>query len=820
MKIRTQLIAGLVTFALLLVIISGLVITTNQQAEHLVEQERIANSIALEVGELGYLSNDYILHREPPQAERWNAKFSSISDHIAGLSVDRPEQQAIVRNLEANLKNTGSVFDDIVSSPAQPGGTDIGLVRLSWSRMAVQNQGMVFDAGRLANLLRDQEDELSQARNLLIFALMGAFVALLLTSYFLFSRRTLKSIADLQEGARIIGSGNLDHAIPEKGDDEITELSRSFNLMTADLKGVTASKADLEREVASRKLAEENLVRANERLSRSEQDLLVKNDDLNALNEELTATQEELQQNLDELTRAEAKVQRLAQQRQIALDAARLGWWHYDPITKVASWDERYREIFGVTGYQSPNDEILATRMHPKDREGVWAKVEAALDPVDPQTYSAEYRINLPDGSMRWIEAHGIASFEGVGESRQATSFVGTVADITERKLAEEALRWLSQFPEKNPSPVLRVAADGALLYANAPAQDWLATLGWQADGPLPDQVHALAEDARRQHQAVESEICNPAGSTFWLSAVQPPGEDYVNLYGRNITERKQAEEERQQLLIQLENRTHELEEIAEKLQTANEELQTTNEEMEMANEELQTITEELALLNRELEEAHHEANLYLDIMTHDVRNANNVSSMYADLLVDLAEGDLKTYVGKLHDSIDRSTEILKNVDTIRRVQSESARLVPVDLDAAIREEIGNFPGASIRYEGWWSYVLADSLLPGIFTNLIGNAVKFGGPGVKIAIHVEERDGEVLVSVEDTGPGVPDEVKDKLFTRFERGMAKGKGEGLGLFIVRTLVTRYGGRVWIEDRVPGHPEEGAAFRFTLREPDRT
>jgi signal transduction histidine kinase len=56
---------------------------------------------------------------------------------------------------------------------------------------------------------------------------------------------------------------------------------------------------------------------------------------------------------------------------------------------------------------------------------------------------------------------------------------------------------------------------------------------------------------------------------------------------------------------------------------------------------------------------------------------------------------------------------------------------------------------------------------------------------------------------------VPDEVKRKLFTRFERGMARESGQGLGLFIVRTLVERYGGKVRVEDRVPGRPEEGAA-----------
>ncbi len=68
----------------------------------------------------------------------------------------------------------------------------------------------------------------------------------------------------------------------------------------------------------------------------------------------------------------------------------------------------------------------------------MWAKVEAALDPADPQPYAAEYRIYRSDGSLRWVEAHGIAAFEGEGEQRRATSLVGTVQDITERKQAEE----------------------------------------------------------------------------------------------------------------------------------------------------------------------------------------------------------------------------------------------------------------------------------------------------------------------------------------------------------------------------------------------
>ena len=142
---------------------------------------------------------------------------------------------------------------------------------------------------------------------------------------------------------------------------------------------------------------------------------------------------------ITERKHADEALQRLSLQRQLALDAASMGWWSYDPATKISTWDDRYREIFGVTGYQSPNDEILK-RLHPEDLPGVWAKVEAALDPADPQQYSTDYRIHLPDGSMKWIEAHGIALFEDIGESKRAVNFIGTVADVTERKKAEEEL--------------------------------------------------------------------------------------------------------------------------------------------------------------------------------------------------------------------------------------------------------------------------------------------------------------------------------------------------------------------------------------------
>ena len=219
-----------------------------------------------------------------------------------------------------------------------------------------------------------------------------------------------------------------------------------------------------------------------------------------------------------------------------------------------------------------------------------------------------------------------------------------------------------------------------------------------------------------------------------------------------------------------------------------------------------------------ELRAAHGEANLYLDIMVHDINNANAVALGYADLLAEMLEGRERQMVWKLRSGISRSIEIIQNVSTIRRLRSGETTVRPIDLDAVIRAGIAHHPDAAIVYEEKPVWVMADDLLPEVFTNLVSNSVKFGEPGVEIRIRVEEDDGMVEVSVEDTGPGVPDPVKPLLFTRFVRGTNTRSGKGLGLYITRMLVERYGGSIRVEDRVPGHPECGAAFRFTLQRCD--
>jgi PAS domain S-box-containing protein len=124
---------------------------------------------------------------------------------------------------------------------------------------------------------------------------------------------------------------------------------------------------------------------------------------------------------------------------QLALDAALLGWWQYDPIHGLVWWDTRMKEMFDVAEDRTDIEEFKR-RVHPDDIERVWAAVEAALDPTNLKPYADEFR---RDGEVRWTEGHTLVHFEGMGRERRAVSMVGTAQDITERKSREERERLL-----------------------------------------------------------------------------------------------------------------------------------------------------------------------------------------------------------------------------------------------------------------------------------------------------------------------------------------------------------------------------------------
>ncbi len=393
MKIRTQLIISTVFFVVALAIISASVVSTNQQVERLVKQEALAKNIELKAGELSYLSNDYLLYHESQQIDRWESKYSSLSDDVSNLTAGSPEQQVLVDNIKASRQRLKDIFGDIVSEienepENQPNTADPDFIQVSWSRMGVQTQGIVFDASRLSQMLRDVAEQKEQQNNLLIFALMGAFVAFLLTDYLLIYRRTLKSVLNLQDGTRIIGSGNLDHSIYQKKGDEIGELAHAFNLMTANLKTVTASKADLEREIVERKQAEE------------------------------------------ELCKSEVKY------RTVADYTYNWEFWR-NPEGRLLYCSPSCKRITGYSADEFLADSnLLRSVVYPDDLK-IYDNHFYEGKREELSEHEVEFRIVRPDGSVRWI-GHTCQSVFDAG------LFLGTRGsnrDITERKRSEEALR-------------------------------------------------------------------------------------------------------------------------------------------------------------------------------------------------------------------------------------------------------------------------------------------------------------------------------------------------------------------------------------------
>jgi PAS domain S-box-containing protein len=168
-----------------------------------------------------------------------------------------------------------------------------------------------------------------------------------------------------------------------------------------------------------------------------------------------------LVRDISERKAAETAVRTSNMRLQLALDAARLGLWLYDPAQLTLSRDSRFNEIVGITDPHADVSAVVA-RILPEDIKRFCDAAAAALDPLDPKPFVGEFRIVRDYGEIRWIEVYGMTTFEGGGAAHNAVVMVGTAADITERKRAEEeqqlSMRELSHRTKNLLSVVLSIA--------------------------------------------------------------------------------------------------------------------------------------------------------------------------------------------------------------------------------------------------------------------------------------------------------------------------------------------------------------------------
>ena len=211
-------------------------------------------------------------------------------------------------------------------------------------------------------------------------------------------------------------------------------------------------------------------------------------------------------------------------------------------------------------------------------------------------------------------------------------------------------------------------------------------------------------------------------------------------------------------------------------------------------------------------------------MVVHDLKSPLSGILGSLEMVLDGDAGPLApAQVRLLRDAQERGGDVLRMVDNLldlSRLEESAVRLQPRELDVGrlLREVAGDWnvraerEGARLAVEGPAGVgVRADEgMLRRVLANLIGNALRHGGPGVAVRVSAVRADEGVKVSVADNGRGVPEAEHEAIFRKYGRVQADGASSGLGLTFCKLAVEAHGGRIWVQSR----PGEGAIFHFVL------
>jgi PAS domain S-box-containing protein len=528
-----------------------------------------------------------------------------------------------------------------------------------------------------------------------------------------------------------------------------------------------------------------------------------------------------------ERRRAEAALIDSERSSRLAIEAARLGVWDYDPRAGLMSWDDRCRQMLGVEADSALSyDELFLRACHPDDRARLEAAMAAAVtsDPEGDGGFAEEFRTLLPHGQVRWLAARGQAVFEGAA----CTRFVGVLRDITDETRAREDMRRFAERLEHEVAArtaerdrIWRLSRDlfavldlqGLLVRAN-PA--WETTLGHD-----PEQVggrslallahpddRAELERANAQLRAgqvverFEMRLAHADGSWRWISWTAAAEAEAVYATGRDVTAEREA---------------------AATLAATNSQLLAQIEERERVEATLQQM-QRLEAVGQLTSGVAHDFNNLLTVVL------GNIGFVEKQLAKRGAEGDILARIGHMRTAAERGAKLTAQMLAFSRRQRLEPK--PVDLNETVsgmRDLLQSTMGGSVRLEtvlkpGLWPALVDPTQIELIILNLAINARDAmevgGGLTVETANVVlsnapqrpeEPAPGEyVELSVSDTGPGMSPEVLARAFEPFFTTKEIGKGSGLGLAQVYGFAKQSGGGV----RIVTRPGEGVSVKVYL------
>ena len=478
---------------------------------------------------------------------------------------------------------------------------------------------------------------------------------------------------------------------------------------------------------------------------------------------------------------------------------SRTGSFGWRVSTGDILWSEESFRIFQYDRTTKPTVELILQRVHPEDAALVQQTIGRAAQ--DGQDFDFKHRLLMPDGSVKYVHvvAHALNDLSG------SLQFVGAVMDVTEAKQAEEALRRSESYLAEaqklthTGSWAWGVAGGNALHLS----EEWYRIYGFHPEEGLsawekrrqrmhPEDrakwqgVIERAIDEKSDYE-VEHRILLPDGTVKYAHTVGHPvlnaSGDVVQFVGTmmDVTERKRAEEERERL-------RHALADLARVNRVT------------MMGELTASLAHEV---NQPIAAAVTSANSCIRWLEADVPNLEKARAAAMRIVKDGT----------------RAAEIISRIRLL--FQKGTQQLELIDVNEVIEEMIVLLRGEATRHSISVRTELAADLrqvmgdrvqLQQVVMNLMTNsidAMKAVDGMRELAIRSQRGDNEqLLVSVSDTGVGLPPEQVDQIFNAFFT--TKPHGTGMGLRICRSIVESHGGRLWAGDNSP----RGASFYVSL------
>jgi two-component system, NtrC family, sensor kinase len=243
---------------------------------------------------------------------------------------------------------------------------------------------------------------------------------------------------------------------------------------------------------------------------------------------------------------------------------------------------------------------------------------------------------------------------------------------------------------------------------------------------------------------------------------------------------------------------------------------------------ELASALAELDDKSRELEAVSHHKSEFLANMSHELRTPLNAISGFSQVLREQLFGEINEKQAEyLDDILGSARHLLSLIDDVLDLSKVEAGQIelevePFSLPAALERGVvmvreGATKGGiriSLSSDAGIDTVIGDERrIRQVIFNLLANAVKFTPAGGTVDIATAQGDGDVRVSVSDTGPGIAPEDQERIFEEFQQaaaGKEQREGTGLGLALSKRLVELHGGRMWVDSELG----TGSTFVFTL------